>query len=92
MAAFWTDEESMKFIKQWGKKGTQKTVRGSKKRTNNHVYEKFSGALAKEGMSKNGEQCRTKVKKLRQNYKKIKENHIVFQLIGVYWKRLDDGG
>lgn len=31
--------------------------------------------LAKEGVIKSGEQCRTKVKKLRQDYKKIKDNH-----------------
>lgn len=39
------------------------------------MYEKLSSALTKEGVIKSGEQCRTKVKKLRQDYKKIKDNH-----------------
>ena len=41
------------------------------------MYGKLSDALAKEGITKSGEQCRTKVKKLRQDYKKIKDKHNV---------------
>ena len=63
----------MKLIEQWGEQGIQEQLEGAKR--NKHVYEKLSGALAKEGVRKSGEQCRTKVKKLRQDYKKIKDKH-----------------
>ena len=39
------------------------------------IYEKLSKGLAKHGIEKSGEQCRCKVKKLRQEYKKIKDAH-----------------
>ena len=73
MSATWTDAETLKLIEQWGKQGIQEQLEGSKR--NKHVYEKLSSALTKEGVIKSGEQCRTKVKKLRQDYKKIKDNH-----------------
>lgn len=73
MTATWTDAETLKLIEQWGEQGIQEQLEGSKR--NKHVYEKLSSALAKEGVIKSGEQCRTKVKKLRQDYKKIKDNH-----------------
>ena len=38
---------------------------------NRHKYKKLSNALAKHGIEKTGEQCRSKIKKLRQEYKKI---------------------
>ena len=39
------------------------------------MYEKLSIGLAKHGIEKNGEQCRSKIKKLHQEYKKIKDAH-----------------
>ena len=73
MSTTWTDNETMKLIEHWGEEGIQEQLEGSKR--NKHVYEKLSGALAKEGIMKSGVQCRTKVKKLRQDYKKIKDKH-----------------
>ena len=57
----------------WGEEGIQEQLQGSKR--NKHVYEKLSSELAKHGIVKNGEQCRGKIKKLRQEYKKLKDNH-----------------
>ena len=52
----------------------------------NHVYKKLSGVLAKEGVRKSGEQCRTKAKKQRQDYKKIKDKHDLNGWGRVTWK------
>ena len=73
MSAAWTDDETQKLIELWGENGMQEQLEGSTR--NKHVYGKLSDALAKEGITKSGEQCRTKVKKLRQVYKKIKDKH-----------------
>ena len=39
---------------------------------NKHVYCKIAAGLNKAGINKTGEQCRSKMKKLRQDYKKLK--------------------
>ena len=55
----------MKLIEQWGEQRIQEPLKGSKR--NQHVYKKVSGTLAKEGVSKSEEQCRTKLR----SYSKI---------------------
>ena len=67
MATTWSDAEVFKLIELWGEQGIQKQLEGSKR--NKHVYEKLSSELAKHGIEKTGEQCRSKVKKLRQESK-----------------------
>ena len=69
MAAAWTDADVFKLIELWGE-GIQEQLEGSKR--NKHVYEKLSNGLAKHGIEKTGEQCRCKIKKLRQEYSKMR--------------------
>lgn len=64
MATTWSDSEVFKLIDLWGEQGIQEQLEGSKR--NKHVCEKLSSDLAKHGIEKTGEQCRSKVKKLRQ--------------------------
>jgi len=45
--------------------------------------------LAEHDNEKTGEQCRTKVKKLRQEYKKIKDNHNLTSRGRIQWKYLE---
>ena len=73
MSANWTDSEILLLIDSWSEEGIREQLEGS--RCNKHVYEKLSRSLAEHNIKKTGEQCRTKVKKLRQVYKKIKDNH-----------------
>ena len=84
MSATWTDKEPTKLIQQWGEQGIQEQLEESKR--NKHVYEKLSGVLAKEGVIKCREQCRTKVKKLWQDYKKIKDKHNLTRGGRTSWK------
>ena len=73
MSATWSDDETRKLIELWGENAIWEQLEGSKR--NKHIYGKLSDLLVKEGVTKSGEQCRTKVKKLRQDYKKIKDKH-----------------
>ena len=69
----WTDSQVFKLINVWGDEDIQKQLKGSKR--NKHVYENMSHSLRVNGIEKSSEQCRTKVKKLQQKFKKIKDNH-----------------
>lgn len=73
MAVGWTDAEVFKLIELWKEEGIQEQLEGATR--NKHVYVKLASDMTKAGFSKNGEQCRNKVKKLRQEYKKIKDNN-----------------
>ena len=71
MAQNWTDAEVFQLISCWAEEGIQEQLEGCKR--NKHVYERLSRSLAEHNIEKTGEQCCTKVKKLRQEYKKIKD-------------------
>ena len=71
--AGWTDAEDFKLIELWKKDEIQEQLKGS--RRNKHVYAKLASELTKAGYNKTGEQARCKVKKLRQEYKKLKDNN-----------------
>ena len=71
MSVNWSDKEVYHLLDCWSEEGIQEQLEGS--RRNKHVYEKLSRSLAESyNIEKTGEQCRTKVKKLRQEYKKSK--------------------
>ena len=67
-----TDSQVFKLIDVWGDENIQEQLEGSKR--NEHVYERISNSLCVNRIEKSNEQCRTKVKKLRQEFKKIKDN------------------
>ena len=69
----WTDSQVLKLIDVWGDEDIQEQLEGSKR--NKHVYERISDVLRVYGIEKSGEQCHTEVKKLRLEFKKIKDNH-----------------
>lgn len=84
MSANWTDREVFRLIDCWSEEGIQEQLEGA--RRNKHVYDKLSRSLAEHDIEKTGEQCRTKVKKLRQEYKKIKDNHNLTGRGRIQWK------
>ena len=73
MAVGWTDAEVFKLIELWKEEGIQEQLEGATR--NKHVYAKLASDMTKVGFSKSGEQCWSKVKKLHQEYKKIKDNN-----------------
>ena len=84
MATNWTDVEVFKLIALWGEDGIQQQLEGSKR--NKHVFAGLSSELAKVGIVKSGDQCRCKVKKLRQEYKKLKDKHTLTGRGRTHWK------
>ena len=88
MSANWTDREVFRLIDCWSEEGIQEQLEGS--RRNKHVYDKLSRSLAEHDIEKTGEQCRTKVKKLRQEYKKIKDNHNLTGRGRIQWKYFEN--
>ena len=70
-----------------GDEDTQEQQEGSKR--NKHVYERMSHSFRVNGIEKSSEQCRTKVKKLRQEFKKITDNHNQTENNRKKWKFYD---
>ena len=68
--ATWTDEETTKLIEIWGEEEIQE---GCKR--NIHVYERIARELCDIGYKRTAVQCREKLKKLKSEYKKIKDNN-----------------
>ena len=73
--ATWSDEETAKLIDLWGEEDIQAELEGCKR--NKHVYEKIAREMTAANYDRNAIQCREKIKKLRAEYKKVKDNNNV---------------
>ena len=71
MASTWSEEETLKLIEVWGEGAIQAMLEGCKR--NKDIFVKISRTMEASGYQKTGEQCNTKIKKLRFEYKKIKD-------------------
>lgn len=71
--ANWSDSEVVQLIELWGEEGVQEQLEGAKR--NKHVYDKLAEEMQKKGSEKTGEQCRAKMKKLKLDYRKVKDKH-----------------
>ena len=70
----WTDEETFLLIDLWGDEAVQAMLEGCSR--NRHVYERISEELDKGGgFKRSWSQCRDKLKKIKKQYKKIKDYH-----------------
>ncbi|XP_078138254.1 uncharacterized protein LOC139919797 [Centroberyx gerrardi] len=63
----WSDEETLALIDIWGEEDVQRALRGFVH--NGHVYADISEKMHDLGYSKTPEQCRWKVKSLRNNFR-----------------------
>ena len=68
--AQWTDEETLKL---WSEDKIQEELDGCKK--NKHIYDKIAASMTKAGFDRTFDQCRLKVKKLRGEYRKVKDGN-----------------
>ena len=71
--AQWTDEETLKLIEIWSEDKIQEELDGCKK--NKHIYDKIAARMTKAGFERTFDQCRIKVKKLRAEYRKVKDGN-----------------
>ena len=67
----WSREEVYKLISLWSDDVIQEQLEGC--RRNSQVYKKIADSLREAGFNRTFEQCREKMKKLRGEYKKVKD-------------------
>lgn len=71
--AVWTDEETVKLIELWGEADIQAELEGCKR--NKAVYEKIAHEMATSNFERSAVQFHEKIKKLRTEYKKVKDSN-----------------
>ena len=71
MASVWSEEEVMKLIELWGEDSVQAQLEGSKR--NSQIFDKIASEMRTAGYDRTGTQAREKIKKLRGEYRKIKD-------------------
>ena len=72
--AQWTDEETLKSIEIWSEDKIQEDLDGCKK--NKHIYDKKAARMTKAGFDGTFDQCRVKVKKLRGEYRRRRQERV----------------
>lgn len=83
----WTDAEVFKLISSWGEDTTQAELEGCKR--NKVIFLKIAQELKESGCDKSAEQCREKIKKLKAEYRKVKDKHGKTGTGRKKWKFLD---
>ena len=71
MASSWSKDETLKLIEVWGDDAIQAQLEGCKR--NQEVFSKISAEMSKVGYERTAQQCREKIKKLKVEYRKIKD-------------------
>ena len=71
MATTWSREEILKLIEVWGEDSVQAQLNGCKR--NQEVFVKVSTTLLEAGYNKTASQCIDKIKKLKGEYRKVKD-------------------
>ena len=69
----WSDPETLKLIKLWSDDDVQCQLEGSKR--NRAVFESISRGLNEAGFERSANQSCEKIKKLKVEYKKVKDNN-----------------
>ena len=69
--AIWGDSETFKLIEIWGDGAIQAMLEGSKR--NKDVFKKIAGKMMDVGYDKTADQCNSKIRKLKLEYRKIKD-------------------
>ena len=72
MAQPWSDVETRRLIQLWGEDDVQCQLEGCKR--NKAIYERLARSMLPD-YERNGSQCREKIKKLKAEYKKIKDKN-----------------
>ena len=71
--ATWTESETLKLIELWNEDNVQSQLEGCKR--NKAVFESISRRMNDASFERTANQCREKIKKLRAEYKKVKDNN-----------------
>lgn len=71
LRAVWTSDEVKELLTRWAEESFQDQLRSTQR--TERVYAQLSSALATQGFDKTTSQCRSKIRVLKQKYKRIKE-------------------
>ena len=69
----WSDEEVRALIAIWGESNVQEELDGAVR--NKVVFQDISKKMLEQGRNRNWEQCRTKKKNLKKEYRIVKDNN-----------------
>lgn len=69
----WTDPEIVELLQLWSDDTVQLELESSLR--NQRVFDRIARALQERGIYRTGDQCREKIKKMRLEYRRIKDNH-----------------
>ena len=72
-AMSWTEDETLQLLDLWGDANVQAQLEGCQR--NKRVYEKISKEMEAVGYKRTAVQCRDKIKKLRAEYKRVKDHN-----------------
>ncbi|XP_071368929.1 uncharacterized protein [Centroberyx affinis] len=70
----WTDLETLALINIWGEDKIQQELRGMHR--TGHIFSIISNKMATQGFSRTAEQCQTRVKRLKANFRQCYENNM----------------
>lgn len=67
----WSDRETQVLLDVWGSEEIQETLKGCTK--NKHIFIQISEVMASQGYLRTPEQCQTRIKRLRANFRHFLE-------------------
>ncbi|KAM4569199.1 uncharacterized protein PAE49_008784 isoform 1-T1 [Odontesthes bonariensis] len=70
----WTDLETLALINIWGADKMQQELRGMHR--TGHIFSVISNKLAAQGFSRTPEQCQTRLKRLKSNFRQCYQNNL----------------
>lgn len=69
----WTDQEIVELLQLWSDESVQIELESSLR--NQRVFDRIANILREKGIYRTGDQCREKIKKMKLEYRRIKDNH-----------------
>nr|XP_033470495.1 uncharacterized protein zgc:113263 isoform X3 [Epinephelus lanceolatus] len=70
----WTDVETLTLINTWGEDKMQQELRGMHR--TGHIFSIISNKMAAQGFSRTPEQCQTRLKRLKSNFRQCYQNNL----------------
>lgn len=68
----WTDSDIVELLQLWSDKSVQIELKSSLR--NQRVFDRIAHTLEEKGIYRSGDQCRDKIKKMKVEYRRIKDN------------------
>lgn len=68
----WTDPEIVELLQLWSDEAVQVELESSLR--NQRVFDRIASILLEKGIYRSGDQCREKIKKMKLEYRRIKDN------------------